>query len=63
MVIPKITERQTQVFRAVMITDSLSAAARQLHVSQPGLSVTLKRFEVLFGTPMFECISGQLAPT
>ncbi len=46
-----------------MITGSLSAAARQLYVSQPGLSVTLKRFEVLLGTPMFERISGRLAPT
>lgn len=59
----KLTERQIQVFRTVMVTGSISAAARQLYVSQPGVSVTIKRFEDLLGTPLFERIGGRMAPT
>lgn len=60
---PKLTERQIEVFRTVMVTGSLSAAARQLHVAQPGLSVTLSRFESQLGTPLFGRIAGRLVPT
>ncbi|CDM40488.1 LysR substrate-binding domain-containing protein [Ectopseudomonas oleovorans] len=60
---PKLTERQIEVFRTVMITGSLTAAAKQLHVSQPGLSVTLARFEDQLGIQLFERIAGRLAPT
>jgi DNA-binding transcriptional LysR family regulator len=60
---PKLTERQIEVFRTVMATGSLSAAARQLHVTQPGLSVTLSRFESQLGVPLFGRIGGRLSPT
>jgi DNA-binding transcriptional LysR family regulator len=60
---PKLTERQIEVFRTVMITGSVTAAAHQLHVSQPGLSVTLGRFETQLGVQLFERIGGRLLPT
>lgn len=56
-------ERQIEVFRAVMATGSLSAAARQLNVSQPSLSMTIRRFEDEIGTALFERIAGRLVPT
>ncbi|MCW5655640.1 LysR family transcriptional regulator [Hydrogenophaga sp.] len=59
----KISERQIEVFRTLMITRTLSAAARQLFVSQPGLSVTLRRFEEQLGTRLFERMGGRLVPT
>lgn len=60
---PRLTERQIEVFRTVMITGSITAAARQLHVAQPGLSVTLSRFESQLGVRLFERIGGRLLPT
>jgi DNA-binding transcriptional LysR family regulator len=60
---PKLTERQIEVFRTVMITGSITAAAHQLHVSQPGLSVTLGRLENQLGVPLFERMGGRLLPT
>lgn len=59
----KISERQIEVFRTLMISRTLSAAARRLFVSQPGLSVTLRRFEEQLGTRLFERIGGRLVPT
>jgi DNA-binding transcriptional LysR family regulator len=60
---PKLKERQIEVFRAVMAAGSLSAAARQLGVSQPSLSMTIRRLEDEIGTKLFERIAGRLAPT
>lgn len=59
----KISERQIEVFRTLMISRTLSAAAKRLFVSQPGLSVTLRRFEEQLGTRLFERIGGRLVPT
>lgn len=59
----KFKERQIEVFQAVMATGSLSAAARQLNVSQPSLSMTIRRFEDEIGTTLFERIAGRLVPT
>lgn len=59
----KISERQIEVFRTLMLTRTLSAAARQLYVSQPGLTVTLRRFEEQLGTRLFERMAGRLVPT
>jgi DNA-binding transcriptional LysR family regulator len=60
---PKLKERQIEVFRTVMATGSLTAAAQQLGVSQPSLSMTLRRFEDELGTTLFERIGGRLVPT
>ncbi len=59
----KISERQIEVFRTLMLSRTLSAAAKRLFVSQPGLSVTLRRFEEQLGATLFERIGGRLVPT
>lgn len=59
----KFKERQIEIFRAVMATGSLTAAAAHLGVSQPSLSMSLKRFEDQLGTPLFSRIAGRMVPT
>jgi DNA-binding transcriptional LysR family regulator len=60
---PRLKERQIEVFRAVMATGSLTSAAQQLGVSQPSLSMTIRRFEDEIGARLFERIGGRLVPT
>lgn len=55
--------RQIEVFRAVMLSGSVSAAARMLHVSQPVVSRVLRHTELSVGFPLFERSRGRLAPT
>jgi DNA-binding transcriptional LysR family regulator len=55
--------RQIEVFHAVMVTRSVSAAARMLLVSQPSLSRTVKRLEDTLRIPLFERLRGRLVPT
>jgi len=58
-----INFRQIEVFRAIMITRSLSGAAKLLHVTQPGLSRTLKHMEMQLNLRLFERKKGRLYPT
>jgi DNA-binding transcriptional LysR family regulator len=60
---PRLKDRQIEVFRAVMATGSLTSASQQLGVSQPSVSMTIRRFEDELGTPLFERIGGRLVPT
>lgn len=46
-----------------MATGSLTSAAQQLGVSQPSLSMTIRRFEDEIGARLFERIGGRLVPT
>jgi len=55
--------RQIEVFRAVMRAGSMSAAARMLHVSQPGISRMLSHIELQLGVQLFERGGGRLRPT
>ncbi len=55
--------RQLEVFRAVMLSGSVSAAARMLHVSQPVVSRVIRHAEQSLGFPLFERSRGRLAPT
>lgn len=60
---PLLKQRQIEVFRVVMATGSLTSASQQLGVSQPSLSMTLRRFEDEIGAKLFERIGGRLVPT
>lgn len=60
---PKLKERQIEIFRTIMATNSLTAAARHLGVSQPSLSTAIKRLEDQLGIALFARISGRLVPT
>jgi len=60
---PRLKDRQIEVFRTVMATGSLTAASHQLGVSQPSISMTIRRFEDELGTHLFQRIGGRLVPT
>lgn len=55
--------RQMEVFRAVMLTGSVGAAAELLHVSQPAVSKVLAQAARQAGVPLFERVKGRLVPT
>lgn len=55
--------RQIEVFRAVMVTGSISGAARLLSVSQPAISRLLAYTEDRLGMKLFERVKGRVQPT
>jgi DNA-binding transcriptional LysR family regulator len=55
--------RQIEVFRAVMVTGSISGAARLLAVSQPAISRLLAYTEDRLGMKLFERVKGRVQPT
>lgn len=59
----KFKLRQMEVFRAVMLTGTVSGAARMLYVSQPAISRLLTHTESSLGIPLFERTGGKLLPT
>lgn len=52
-----------EAFSAVISTGSISAAARQLGVSQPAVSQLIKNLEESVGTPLFVRRNGAIFPT
>ena len=46
--------RQLEVFHAIMRTGSVTAAAQELHVSQPAVSAVLKHAEQRLKFKLFE---------
>ncbi len=55
--------RHIEIFNAVMLTGSVSAAARLINVTQPAVSRTLKHAELQLGFTLFERTAGRLVPT
>lgn len=55
--------RQVEIFRAVMITKTVSGAAQLLNCSQPGLSRMLRYMEDRIGFSLFNRAGGRLVPT
>jgi DNA-binding transcriptional LysR family regulator len=55
--------RHIEIFHAVYVNGSVSAAARALNVSQPSVSKTLRHAESLLGFQLFQRASGRLVPT
>ncbi len=55
--------RQMEVFRAVMITGSMSGAGRVLNITQPAVSRIVSYTEQSLGLRLFERIGTRLAPT
>lgn len=55
--------RHIEVFNAVMLTGSVSAAARMINVTQPAVSRTLQHAELQLGFPLFQRVGGRLKPT
>ena len=55
--------KRLSVFRAVVRAGSISAAARQLHISQPGVTKTIRLLEEEVGLTLFSRIGGRLVLT
>lgn len=55
--------RHIEVFNAVMLTGSVSAAARLINVTQPAVSRTLQHAEIQLGFALFQRVRGRLMPT
>ncbi|CAN7682338.1 LysR substrate-binding domain-containing protein [Acidovorax sp. LjRoot66] len=55
--------RHIEVFNAVMLTGSVSAAARLINVSQPAVSRILAHAELQLGFALFHRLKGRLVPT
>lgn len=58
-----LTLRQIEIFRAVMVTRSVSGAARLLGGSQPGISRMLGHMQDRIGLRLFDKVRGRLVPT
>ncbi len=58
-----ITLRQIEVIRAVMVTGTISGAAKLLSVSAPGVSRLVKHAERALGVRFFQRKSGRFFPT
>jgi DNA-binding transcriptional LysR family regulator len=54
------TLRQLQVFLAVARHQSFTAAARELHVTQPAVSMQVKELEASCGLPLFEKVGRRI---
>lgn len=59
----KLTHRHIEVFRALMLTGSVTRAAELLHSSQPTLSRELARLEQVLQMNLFDRVRGRLRPT
>ena len=55
--------RHIEIFHAVYVNGSVSAAARALNISQPSVSKTLRHAESLLGFQLFLRTTGRLVPT
>jgi DNA-binding transcriptional LysR family regulator len=58
-----LTLRQIEIFRAIMIAKTVSAAAQMLGTSQPGLSRMLGHMEDKLRFRLFDRTRGRLVPT
>ena len=58
-----ITVKQLQILSAVIRLGSVTAAARELNVSQPTASKAIQRLEYVAKTSLFERMEGRMMPT
>lgn len=56
------THRQIEAFRALMISGSMTEAARILSVTQPAISKIISQLELELGFPVFSRRQGRLKP-
>lgn len=59
----KMNVRQIEVFRAIMLSGSISGASKLLFVSQPAVSRLISYTEQRLGLLLFQRIKGRLYPT
>ena len=63
LIIMKMNLRQIEVFRAIMLTGSISGASKLLFVSQPAISRLMAHTEQRLGLTLFVRAKGRLHPT
>jgi DNA-binding transcriptional LysR family regulator len=59
----KFRLRQMEVFRSVMLTGTISSAAKMLFISQPAVSRLISQTEESLGYKLFNRVKGKLVPT
>lgn len=59
----RLTHRHIEIFRALMLSGSVTRAAELLHTSQPTVSRELARLEQVLGFALFDRVRGRLRPT
>ncbi len=55
--------RHIEVFNAIMLSGSVTAAARMMNVTQPAVSRILQHAELQLGFALFQRVGGRLHPT
>lgn len=55
--------KHIEVFNAIMVSGTVSGAARLLNVTQPAITQTLKHAELHLGFPLFSRVRNRLVPT
>jgi DNA-binding transcriptional LysR family regulator len=63
MIINQLNLNQIRVFECVYRTKSMTAAARELHLTQSGISQHIKSLEEFIGIPLFDRINQRVVPT
>lgn len=58
-----LTLQQLKLFEAVSRNSSYTRAAEELHLTQPAVSIQLKRLESHVGIPLFEQVGKKIYPT
>jgi DNA-binding transcriptional LysR family regulator len=63
MIIDSLNLNQVRIFECVYRTQSMTAAARELHLTQSGVSQHIRAFEDMLGAKLFDRISQRVVPT
>jgi DNA-binding transcriptional LysR family regulator len=58
-----LTLQQLRLFEAVLRNASYTRAANELHLTQPAVSIQIKRLEEQVGLPLFEKVGKKMFPT
>lgn len=63
MFIDQLNLNQVRIFECVYRTKSMTAAARELHLTQSGVSQHIRAFEDILGVKLFDRINQRVVPT
>lgn len=63
MFIDSLNLNQVRIFECVYRTQSMTAAARELHLTQSGVSQHIRSFEDMLGAKLFDRINQRVVPT
>ena len=58
-----MTFRHLEIFMSVYQNQSITKASKELHISQPSVSLAIKELEKKYQTPLFDRMNRQIYPT